>query len=72
MISAPYSLHDIPEATDTLIIVTVFGTIALLTTIFRLLGRRLRSIDVGWDDWFVVMGLVSPRCCHFDSLCMLT
>jgi hypothetical protein len=45
-------------ARNPLIAITVFGFIAVLSTCARLQSRRIRKLDLGIDDWFMVVGLV--------------
>ena len=56
MYDHPYPLHSPKSGTiDPLVLTTVFGIIALVTTIMRLASRKMKKVPFGWDDAFIVL-----------------
>jgi hypothetical protein len=49
---------SVARALDLLIVITVFAAIGIATTILRLESRKMRKIDLGLDDYFMLVALV--------------
>ncbi len=42
---------------------TVLTLLAVVAVWLRLYARRLRKADLAWDDYTIILALVSLRCC---------
>jgi hypothetical protein len=55
-----YSL-SIGRARDPLIAITIFATIAVVTTGLRIRARKMRNLSLATDDYLMACALVSQR-----------
>jgi hypothetical protein len=52
---------SVAKARNPLIVITVFAAIGVATTILRLQSRKMRNINLGIDDYFMLAALVGFR-----------
>jgi hypothetical protein len=56
---------SVAKARNPLIVITIFAAIGVATTILRLKSRKMRNINLGIDDYFMLAALVGF---HFDCI----